>query len=119
MIKYIRDKAHCKYEAYGKENFATIEKEVVTETENHSLGYETVDYPKGFNRENTYVVAHKIITESQTIATYVSEFGSDPIRYTSAITCYLNEDNILLSGRLPLMTVGTNVKVQVLLMKVE
>ena len=137
-MKFLRDKAHCKYESYTKDeidtklgnkvdttevytkgNFAILEKEIVTETENQSIGYDVVDYPEGFNKDNTYIISHKVIGGESYIVSYVTQFGADPINYTSAITCYLNEDNMILSGRLPTFEIGTKVKIQFLLMKVE
>ena len=57
MIKYLRDKAHCKHEGYTKGDFATVTA-TITNEEGVSNGYaKFVAYPDGFTKDNSIIIS--------------------------------------------------------------
>lgn len=137
MIKYIRDKAHCKHPSYTKEevdtmienkvdatevytkgNYAIGEITLTTEAEIQMINAKQIDYPEGFTKENTWVLDARYLNQNNNWVTQNIVITGDGTRL-DAIRYALLDDYINVTGRLEEMPIGTETKIQLLLMKVE
>ena len=109
----------CKHPVYTKDNFAVVEYDLTTTSESQSLSGIAINYPEGFNKNNTFLISHAITTTYRQTK-FVTTYGSSPnFMFASTIEPRYYDASISLFGRLPSMTVGTKVKIQLLLMKVD
>lgn len=134
--KYVRCGSHCKYPAYDKEevdallekkidateiytkgNFVIVEHEFITESEYQSISHTAIPYPEGFNMNNTFILNARYFDGTMYITQNVTVLEGPA--YQDTMWYSLRDHNIVLSGRLPRYEVGTTIKLQALIMKVE
>lgn len=99
-----------------KGKFAVVESSFTTESNNQYVA-KTIEYPTGFTKENTWVLNRRYFEGTSYITYHVAQPEGGSAQEGLAV--YLKDSHITLSGRLPFEEIGTEVKVQVLLMKVE
>ena len=135
-MKFVRDKAHCKFESYTKEeinimldkkaeatnvyekgNYAKTEVEISVESNYQSINNISLSYPEGFNKDNAYVLNARYFDGTMYVTQHLTPL-SDSL-YQDTLSYSLRDAGIVLTGRLPYFEVGTKVKIQLLLMKVE
>lgn len=108
----------CKHPVYTKDDYAVVSTTITTETSTHNLaGLVSIDYPSGFDKDNTFVISHTLKADYRQTK-FVTTYGSSPdFMYTDTFNCRYYEDAIYLFGRLPSMDIGTEVTIELLLMK--
>lgn len=96
---------------------AVVETLLTTTAENHSINNITVAYPEGFTVHNTWILNARYSDGTLYVTQHLTVLSGPAYQNTLAYS--LKDDGIVLRGRLPDYDVGTTIKVQLLLMKVE
>ena len=137
VVKGISEDSRCLYYTYTKDEMDNRElrkkdKEassqdmvlasltITTETDNQIIN-ESVNYPEGFNMNNTYIVNTKCKARDENYARtdyIVSKERGDQVLYTDCLSCTYQSNAMYLGGRLP-YPAGKTVDVYLLLVKAE
>ena len=93
---------------------------VTTTTETHGLlGAYTIDYPTGYNKDNTYVLSTRLTYNTDYNETkYVTAYNNNA-SFTDTVNVRNFSDNMKLFGRLPSLDIGTEVTISLIIAKFE
>lgn len=110
----------CGHPVYTKNDFAVVTTTITTETENQLINDLAIDYPDGFNKDNTFLLTSKIKGDgSYPLTQYITKYTGSQIFYDETIGCNYQDSKIYLSGRLPYFEIGTKVTINLILMKID
>lgn len=109
----------CMHPVYTKDNFKTVEYIFTTTSTNQAINNYQVDYPEGFNQNNTFLLSSRFHNGTNWQTVYVTSFGSNPVQYVGTLNATFSSSGVVFNGRLPYMETGTVVTLQFLLMKVD
>jgi hypothetical protein len=99
------------------DKYAVAEAYLTTTAEYQSLNNTKLKYPSGFNKENTYVLNARFSDGTMYVTQHLTALTGNT--YQETLGYSLRDEGIILSGRLPYYAVGTTIKLQFLLMRVE
>lgn len=110
-------------QSYAKTDFATVSFEVTLTTDEQLISSQALNYPTGFNWDNTYVLSCKSVNstkDSYKSANIVSHYNTSTstFNYDDAFRISMQENSMYFRGRLPWAS-GDTVTVIILLMKVD
>lgn len=100
----------------SESNFAIVSCELTLNSPNQLVNNKPVNYPEGFTKDNTYLISPRYkIGNGDWITQHVTAMTAT--NYSDTLACYLKEEYIVFSGRIPSEGVGETATLEALLMK--
>ena len=100
----------------SESNFAIVSCELTLNSPHQLVNNKPVNYPEGFTKDNTYLISPRYkIGNGDWITQHVTAMTTT--NYSDTLACYLKEEYIVFSGRIPSEGVGETATLEALLMK--